>query len=353
MIKGWLFLLGAILFSFINVFGQLREPGNTYVDWDKIKIDSSYVPAKEDTSIIIITNRKFENTKHIKFSHDLQQEEKIHYLVAYWKNNEWIITCKNDFEQTTHSLTFHDDVLLYVHGDGKRFTDVLEAGIRMKKLYSVSYIAFDWPTRVDGLSSMENFYTSKKKLKRSKKCFEKFMLDFQSYRRNYEIDDRNYTLLLHSLGNEFMRQYILSDAEKPSDILFDNIIMNAPAVKQRKHAKWVQKINFQKSIYITSNKRDFVLTGAKLITLQNQLGEKYRKPLAKNAEYIKFDIIAGRKHNYFLDMELLNTHSNIYQFYNTLFHSNEIEPANHCILNNNNPKRKELVFHPDSSCRRN
>ncbi len=105
-----------------------------------------------------------------------------------------------------------------------------------------------------------------------------------------------------------------------SEGFFNNLILNAPAVKQKHHAEWVNQLNIQKKIYIVSNRNDLPLKGAMILRLAKQLGSVYDEPLSRNAYYVDFSSIADKEHNIFpgrTDLEKDNP--NITAFYNALF----------------------------------
>jgi hypothetical protein len=110
--------------------------------------------------------------------------------------------------------------------------------------------------------------------------------------------------------------------------------MNAAAVNQDFHNKWVEKLNFQQHIYITSNKQDFNLKGVRIFTKDGkQLGEKVKHPLAQNAVYINFTKAVGFRfptgttHTYFIG-KVPEKSLNIRNFFSTILHGNSIDLNN-------------------------
>lgn len=164
-----------------------------------------------------------------------------------------------------------------MHGDGKTFPDVLEGGLRMSILYGVNFVAFDYPTRDETLPFWKNFHTSIVNVNNAVTSFGKMINEVKTYRALYD-NNIKYTMLLHSLGNELIKN---SPGFQHSSIVFENIVMNAPAVKQRKHSKWVENIALQKNIYIISNRRDIILTGAYFLTFKSYLGKNTEDLLLK------------------------------------------------------------------------
>jgi len=199
--------------------------------------------------------------------------------------------------------------------------------ISSKKSYNVNVISFFWPSKVPELNGLKNFKNSFNNVKKYLAYFKTFLEMFQSYKINNSAAFANVhcTLLLHSLGNYFIENLVLdslcSDLTKD---LFDNIVLNAAAVPEKKHKAWVEKLNFQKNIFIISNKKDFSLNGVRLFAKwKRQLGERVKKPFAENAVYINFtkaigfQTKGGNSHTYFLG-KTINESSNIKNFYSDI-----------------------------------
>ena len=127
------------------------------------------------------------------------------------------------------------------------------------------------------------------------------------------------------MGNEIASELIKQDqADKIPEYFFDNLILNAAAVKQKDHAQWVNKLNIQNRVYIISNKDDFPLKGAAIMRMTKLLGSEYEEPLAKNAQYVNLSYVAGKEHNVFLGRtELERKNPEIPELYNTLFQGEE------------------------------
>ncbi|MCR6639288.1 MAG: hypothetical protein NVV82_09960 [Sporocytophaga sp.] len=342
MLKNLAYLL-LFIFSFIigsPATSQVKEPGYTYIPWERIKIND--IEKKEsDTVVVIITTRKFSLDKTQIFSKDQDSPGHLHYVVARLKNKTWNLEIKHSFEEAALAMPSNKDFLFYVHGDGKTFPDVLEGGLRMSILYGVNFVAFDYPTRDETLPFWKNFHTSIVNVNNAVTSFGKMINEVKTYRALYD-NNIKYTMLLHSLGNELIKN---SPGFQHSSIVFENIVMNAPAVKQRKHSKWVENIALQKNIYIISNRRDIILTGAYFLTFKSYLGKKHRRPLAQNATYVSLDNVAGHKHSFFIDIELLNLSPSVKHFYDQILHGLPADNKTCCYLkakkNSNNYSMKK------------
>ncbi|WP_045467683.1 hypothetical protein [Sporocytophaga myxococcoides] len=329
MLKNLVYLL-LLSFSFLiesPAKSQVKEPGYTYIPWERIKINDTK-KNESDTVVVIITTRKFSPDKLQLFSKYQDEPCHLHYVVARLKNKTWNLEIKNSFEEAALEMPLKKDFLFYVHGDGKTFADVLEGGLRMSILYGVNFVAFDYPTKDEELPFWKNFQTSIINVNNAVASFGKMINEIKTYRALHDNTGK-YTLLLHSLGNELIKN---SPGLQHSSIVFENIVMNAPAVKQRKHSKWVENIAIQNDIYIISNRRDIILTGAYFLTFKSYLGKKHRKPLAENATYVRLDNVAGHKHSFFIDIELMNLTPSVKHFYDQILHGLPADNKTCCYL---------------------
>ena len=141
----------------------------------------------------------------------------------------------------------------------------------------------------------------------------------------------NVSLFMHSLGNYYLERVVKDSLLSGlNEDLFDNLIINAAAVNQKGHVEWVDHLNIQKRIYITSNKQDFNLNGLRVFTkARKQLGERLKLPLSENAEYVNFTkairflFPPQSTHTYFRG-RITNESENIKQIYFNLFHGENI-----------------------------
>jgi len=137
-------------------------------------------------------------------------------------------------------------------------------------------------------------------------------------------------MFLHSLGNYYLENLVIQTKSLCGPpAVFDNLVLNAAAVNQEQHNEWVEKLNFQHRIYITSNVSDFNLKGARIFTKDGkQLGEKIKPPLAETAIYVNFTKAVGFRfptgttHTYFIG-EVPDKSMNIRQFYKDIMHGLE------------------------------
>jgi hypothetical protein len=314
-----------LLFSFILslLFSQYVFTQNIILNQD-----TSFM-CDDNIVIVSIQDLYFDSITHKFLKADYSNIKDFTFLNACHSDTNWIITFKTNFESAIKQLDKKCDFVLYVHGDGATFNETLERSLILRDLYNVNVISFFWPSKVPDLNGLENFKNSCNNVKKYQAFFKSFLDMFQNYKESNSSDFTNLhsTLFFHSLGNYYLENLIHDSlCANFSKTLFDNIVLNAAAVPEKKHKDWVEKIKFQKNIFITSNKRDFSLNGVRVFADgEKQLGERVKKPLAKNAIYINFtDVIGlqikeGHSHTYFLG-KAINESQNIWNFYNKILH---------------------------------
>jgi hypothetical protein len=290
--------------------------------------DSSFVCT--DNIVIVSIQKLYFDSLSNKFSKtDYSNIEGFTFLNACHSDTNWIISFKKSFDLALEQLDKKSDYVIYVHGDGATFNETLERSLLIRDIYNVNVVSFFWPSKVPELNGLENFKNSRDNVKKYLSYFKSFLEMFQNYKNNNSAAFANIhsTLFLHSLGNYFIENLVRDSMHTNfNKNLFDNVVLNAAAVPQKKHKEWVEKLKFQKKIFITSNKKDFNLNGVRLFTKgEKQLGERVKKPLAKNAVYINFTKAIGlqikesHSHTYFLGKAINESH-NIWNFYNEILH---------------------------------
>jgi len=295
-------------------------------------IFSDIVPSKTDTTFLIITNRKYNpaSSSGDYFTNEINEDGRLYYITVIRKNNCWNIKINQTLEESFESLNKEKDVVIYIHGFGSSFSSILDGSYALKNLYNLNVISFSWASNIHGHTEKENFELAKNNIDKSIISFRNFILLYQSYKDKYLKDVRT-TLFLHSLGNYFMQKLIEDTLYLHFESnLFDNVLFNAPAVDLKNHKSWIEKMSFQKRIYITNNRNDYMLRAARYLQHQVQLGVKAKMPLADNATYVNFTKAIGfnlsifdrKGHNYFLGL-VPNENLNVFRFYDCVLHGKD------------------------------
>jgi hypothetical protein len=227
----------------------------------------------------------------------------------------------------------NNDWLVFVHGDNKTFSDAAIRGLKIQNLHHVKVLVFSWPSKTEKGNGIKNFNNSKSNAAAGVVKFKELLLLIQEYKNRHQWPENPYhlSLFLHSLGNYYLEKLVKDSLLADLDSnLFDNLIINAAAVNQEAHANWVNRLNIQKRIYITSNKQDFSLNGLRIFSNSGkQLGERLKLPVSSGANYINFTKAIGftlptsDSHTYFIGR--MTSHSvNIKDFYTELFHGRAV-----------------------------
>ncbi len=215
-------------------------------------------------------------------------------MLASCEGGNWQMYPVTDIFTGLDKINDGSDILLFVHGHGKNLPMVLTRANQIQTRYDVSLVVFDWP------SYNSNF---NKSLTNVRKCGENFynlLLQMKQYREEKFEADQQLSMMLHSLGNYFLTHMVLNgNNQYLEEKIFDNIIMNAAAVKSKDHGELISQIRIQDRMYIALNNKDRVLRGAHLLMSGKMLGNQALDPLASNASYMDFSSVAGSEHTYF------------------------------------------------------
>ncbi|MFO8066258.1 MAG: alpha/beta hydrolase [Bacteroidales bacterium] len=297
-----------------------------------------------DSEILVITNRvSKEDNQGLSFLCKVKPEASLTYLNVNVNVNE------NDNDNDNSLLDINQldsndfllkisetdkNIVLFIHGDSKTFRHAIIRGLEIQNLYNVKVIVFSWPSKDPNINGFENLKLSIENVEKSLEHFN-LLLNFVSKIKNQEDDlknDKKMSLFLHSLGNYYLECMVRDDMQPDKKLLiFDNIIINSAAVKQKDHYLWMEQLKCQQNIYIISNKHDFNLKGARYFAgLGRQLGEIIDLPLAANATYINFSDAVGftiptyLSHTFFIG-KMPQKYNSIFKFYNEMLNSRHID----------------------------
>lgn len=317
----------SVFFIFISTFLHYTSFSQAYFPYDKfngtnLKWTHDLQFNASDTTIIMITVREKVIGSPKLFSDKSIRPDYYTILICHWKNPDWYIMEVPSLEEALQKSGCTKEVITFVHGDGKDFSLAINRAADIRLIFDVPVIAFDVPSLIPKSNRIKNFYISKHNFKESVNHFSYYIKDLGKIKGNQP--DLTFVLHMHSLGNYVYMEALKQNRFNDCPEVFETILMNAAAVKQKKHKCWLEKSNIQKNIYITYNKKDYTLNGAHLITLRKQLGERLKKPLAGNAHYISFQNIANKEHNYYRNTDLFKSHPNTKQFYMDIFHGQRI-----------------------------
>ncbi|HPJ60371.1 MAG TPA: alpha/beta hydrolase [Bacteroidales bacterium] len=319
------FLLGLI--TCVNTTGQYRPPTFCEItpSWDKISVNKGPVP-EGSARIFFISNRPYipDDKKGVLFPNDIADYRKVSYFIVTCNGTEWQLTIVPDFQSGMKEINDGRNMLLFIEGHGKTLPMTLNRAFQVQQRYDVALVVFDWP------SQHSNFNKSLARVRRCGDNFFNLLLQIKDYRASYMTENQNFSIICHSLGNYFISNFVVcGDWQYLNEKIIDNIIMNAAAIRTREHGEVLSKIGYAERLYITSNKNDFVLRGAHLLTSGKMLGNLVIKPMATNAHYLNFTDVAGREHSYYFGYHgFEHTNPAVWDFYNTAVQGREVNLDN-------------------------
>jgi hypothetical protein len=295
---------------------------NIYKNLENIKV-ADKIPSDAIQRILIVSNRYFEPGNEFTYARYVHPKKQMFWFVVSMTTDSSYITSYNSLEDAMQVFPEDRNFLIFVNGHGKNFGQVIGRGFEIGTRYNVNMIMFDWPT---------DYYALRKTVRNARKVTENFAITVRDMEPilNTDFPNSNFSVIFHSMGNHIARHLVRKEyIEDIPEKFFNNLILNAAAVKEKNHAEWVGKLNIQYRLYIVSNDMDLPLKGASILRMSKQLGLGYKAPLAENAYYVDFSNIADKEHNMFLGRTSVeNENPNILIFYNTLFQGFEPKLTN-------------------------
>jgi hypothetical protein len=325
-----------IILLFLKILCQANE--------NIARVDSAY--KSSDSCIVFVTTRSVnvKNGEYV-FGNTIAKDNLLRFYNIYFKGGESKMAPRSSLAEAINNANVSPDFVVYTEGHGKLFSDNVERGIQASRIYSVSVIMFDWPSKMPGYKVEKNFYTSMNNSRAVAKQFNELLLLLGHYKNNTNQEKiRHLSLFFHSMGNyvilNTLKQY---GSKNYNATLVDNIILNAPCIPSREHSKWLEQLTFQRNIYVMYNKKDPALKGASFLMGKFLLG-LHPMHLAKNAEYLDLRKVAHIYHNCFLRQSLLSSHPKVREIYNDLFHSRILDVHDVCIESVGGTNNKYCVF---------
>lgn len=302
-----------------------REGKTSYcmpLDWGNfILVDSLECPTED--KILVITNRPLMRNAadNILLPNDIEEYRIVTYMLAWYTGIQWKLQVVNSFEEGMRQINNGDDIVVFVHGHGKSFPLAIMRTQQIKSRYKVATIVFDWPAK------NKNFNKSLARVRYCSENFYNLLLNLQQYRKTSMYPNQHLSMFCHSLGNYFISYLVVNgNHQYLQEPIFDNLILNSAAIKEKKHNEVIERVHIANHIYINGNLNDWVLRGAGFLTTGKMLGNFLNPPYAHNAEYYDFTSIAAKEHTYFAGYhEFEKSHPAIFDYYNTIMHGHSYE----------------------------
>lgn len=207
--------------------------------------------------------------------------------------------------------------VFYIPGYNQSSRSALDASWQISDKYEVDIVLFSWPSN-PGVFIIEEYPEAIEAAKISAQALRRTFKKLDTYMKNCPLDSNeqrriSLNLLIHSLGNFVVENYVRSYRLLEINKIFQNTIFHQADVDNKGHKEWIDNINFGRRIYVTLNKHDYVLTGSGAFHLDrlnaknvnNRLGNKTKKLTAQKPIYVDFTngIFVANAHNLFLSVD--------------------------------------------------
>lgn len=330
-------LLLILLFGILSFSVQAQSPYeyfNSEAFWKKMIMESPAQPLPQlsasDTVIVMACSRTLQ-AGNVRFVGEVR-DDTLRYFVVYARNGEWRIHPYPSIIAAIHAVPdINRDWVIYTEGMGKIFTSDADRGMQMAAQYGVNVLLLDYPSIRTTYKPLKNY---KFALHNACICYKDFMpvLDtVKQLRDKHQMGTGHLSLFFHSMGNNLIREIAKHDAinRYNQSAWADNIILNAPCVPRKKHAKWVDKMHLGKQIYVHYNPEDGTLKWARIAGFRQIMGEHMKKPLSRQAVYINFETLCGKEHSNFLNLYSRQPIKDAaYMHYRLLLHGETVDVHN-------------------------
>jgi len=286
-----------------------------------------------DAKIIIFTNRARTSSSAEQrfFGTSVDPSGRTSQVRVDFSNGDSKVTFFDTLDSALDEADTTGDILIFIHGDGKGFVQTIEYCARLNSLYGVTVLAFDWPSKDPSMpDGAANFYKSLQNAKRSVAAFDIFMNGANDYFRKHPRKG-SISVVFHSLGAMILQRWTEHGTGSIENAVIDNLILDAPAVKQKRHASWLSRVAMQKQIFVTMNDDDFTLHGASMLLFNRTLGMGAKPPYAENVRYIDFSHSLGTEHNYLI-MDETKIGPDVHGIYDVILHGGIPDTADRTLF---------------------
>lgn len=249
------------------------------------------LPELGATSVMVVTNRYYNPTTR---TYGSQMTDSLQYLIAENNISAFRTTPICNFTTLTGYANKQLPMMVFVHGDGKTFDDVLKRSFELSEFYKVNVLLFTYPTKEEGLARLKNLAQSMVNARASAVHLSCLMDTLAQAIGNGAIT-MPVSWFFHSLGNYLLSEMMLKYPPAcHQHKVFANIVLNAAAVDQRGHAQWLTRLRCAQSVVVNMNRRDLTLLGAQMFSpFHLALGRKVRNGNPDSLIYMKFNKVLG------------------------------------------------------------
>lgn len=316
----WIFLLLMGCLSFLSVRAQ--DPFDDESFWRRIhRVEEPPLlgRAYPDSIMLVVSNRQ-KAEEEIRFMTNRTSHSGLSYFLVYARQGVWNLYPLQNLEQgLSYFRDLDRDWLLYVEGMGKVFGHGLSRAFRVSGQYELNLIYLDYPSTHGKWKGARNFFYARNQARLAHWDFMEVFLELQELRGKKALGEGKLTGLFHSMGNILLKK--LGESAGIHQInhwqWMDMLVVNAPCVPTRNHCRWLEALDFSRSRIVLFNSEDYVLKGARLLSLRRQLGLSVGKKICHQTAYIDLAAGAGQSHNNFL---ISSDKDPLLPFYRDLLH---------------------------------
>lgn len=251
---------------------------------------------------------------------------KLSYVVSRKGVDSTELEPHNSLEQMVKSYAKSRNLLVYVHGDHSLLSTLLANGSKFADTYDNDLLMFIWPSNSIENRTIQNYKQSKHNTMAVLSSFARTVDSLSHYCAKYDI---NCTLMFHSLGNLFAKNFVRYFVQHSAlgRLAINNVLLNAACVWENDHDIWVDLLakRIGGKVFITQNRSDRILALASdFIEYGDLLGMTSPTVRSANAIYMDFTDVLKRKadtyesHGYYLG-PILDELPQIRRFYQSVF----------------------------------
>jgi len=188
--------------------------------------------------------------------------------------------------------------VVFVHGFNQSLTKNLNKCEELKQYgANTNVIAFSWPSNPgpqEWWKKTKEYKRARKNAQRSVMALNRFLEKMYEYATEASSNDCkiNISLVVHSLGNFLLENFVRSSVYENECSIYQNIILHQADADTEDHEDWVKKLTKDARVYVTINDKDAVLCASDLVN-KNRLGNSSDNCVLSNVKYFNFTKGAG------------------------------------------------------------
>jgi esterase/lipase superfamily enzyme len=226
-------------------------------------------------------------------------------------------------------------VLVYLHGNANTPADCFERCAQLAALYGVEVIGFSWPSEglladgnedpglvpgrdasnvdLDGVTQasagkpwaqrkLQRYRRAKLNAQESVQALARFVRLAAAARLYTNVQPMS--IAAHSLGAHFLQHALEQPGALESLGAAHNIALLAPCTRSAGHVQWLARLRPRGQVFVTFNRDDIVLAGARIADGDDKLGANPGERLRRaDMRYVSFDGAATDLggHRYFVE----------------------------------------------------